>query len=161
VSSDVKTAKFDMAANIVETFPPALAQSLGAQGGGLSNITVDVSGKGQMQLPDKAAMNFQAKVGGVTVTVDSVVAGGKFYIKDPTTGNWTLAQGTSGLGQFKEDIDANLDLGAILAAAMPAGATPFPGIPANATIHLVGHISVNLHDFNSTVTVAVPSVSPS
>ncbi|TMG41305.1 MAG: hypothetical protein E6H92_00675 [Chloroflexi bacterium] len=247
MSSDVKTAKFDMAANIVETFPPALAQSLGAQGGGLSNITVDVSGKGQMQLPDKAAMNFQAKVGGVTVTVDSVVAGGKFYIKDPTTGNWTLAQGTSGLGQFsnqldpisttdllksvqsvkdlgdtklngtdvhhyeivpdktkleaqmgssglsaqmqaviknmvdkgtfhievwigkgdhllrqvKEDIDANLDLGAILAAAMPAGATPIPGIPANATIHLVGHISVNLHDFNSTVTVAVPSVSPS
>lgn len=247
MTSDVKTAKFDMTATIVETFPPELIQSLGAQGAGLSNITIDVTGNGQMQLPDKAAMNFQAKVGGVTVTVDSVVAGGKFYIKDPTTGNWTLAQGASGLGQFssqldpvsttallkavqtvkdlgdtklngvdvhhyeivpdktklqaqmgasglnaqmqavikdmvdkgtfhievwigkddhllrriKEDIDANLDLGAILAAAMPPGATPLPGMPANATIHLTGHIGVDLHDFNSTVTVTVPSVLPS
>ena len=247
MASDVKTAKFDMTATIVESFPPELVQSLGGQGSGLSNITVDVSGKGQMQLPDKAAMNFQAKVGGVTVTVDSVVAGGKFYVKDPTTGNWTVAQGTSGLGQFsnqldpisttgllkavqsvkdlgdtklngtdvhhyeivpdktkleeqmgasglnaqtqaviknmvdkgtfhieawigkddhllrqiKEDIDANLDLSAIMAAVMPSGATPLPGIPSAATIHLTGHISIGLHDFNSTVTVTVPSVAPS
>ncbi len=247
MASDVKTAKFDMTATIMETFPPELVQSLGGQGSGLSNITVDLSGKGQMQLPDRAAMNFQAKVGGVTVTLDSVVAGGKFYIKDPTTGNWTLAQGTSGFGQFSsqldpisatgllkavlsvkdlgdtklngmdvhhyeivadktkleaqmgasglsaqmqavikdmvdkgtfhievwigkddhllrritEDIDASLDLSALLGAVMPSGATPPPGIPTNATIHLTGHISVDLHDFNSTVTVTVPSVSPS
>jgi LppX_LprAFG lipoprotein len=247
MTSDVKTAKLDMTATIVESFPPELVQSLGGAASGLSNITLDLNGKGQMQLPDKAAMNFQVKIGGVTVTVDSVVAGGKLYVKDPTTGNWTLAQGTSGLGQFssqldptsatgllkavqsvkdlgdtklngtdvhhyevvpdktklqeqmgasgvnaqtqavikdmvdkgtfhievwigkddhllrriKEDIDANLDLSAIMAAVMPSGATPLPGLPSNATIHLIGHISIDLHDFNSTVTVTVPSVSPS
>lgn len=248
MASDVKTTKFDMNATILENLPPELLQSLGGQGSGLQNVSITVTGKGQMQLPDKAAMTFQAQVGGITITVDSVVAGGKFYIKDPTTGNWTIAQGTSGFGQFssqldpisttdllkavqsvkdlgdtrlngtdvhhyeivpdkakldeqmgsiglspqmqavvkdmvdkgtfhievwigkddhllrriKEDIDANLDLNAMLAAVMPSGQAPPPGsIPANASIHLTGHITIDLHDFNSAVTVTVPSVSPS
>src|SRR5436853_4617 len=155
MSSDVKTAKFDMAANIVETFPPALAQSLGAQGGGLSNGT-DVHH--YEIVPDKTKLEAQMGSSGLSAQMQAVIKNmvdkGTFHIEV-----W-IGKGDHLLRQVKEDIDANLDLGAILAAAMPAGATPIPGIPANATIHLVGHISVNLHDFNSTVTVAVPSVSP-
>ncbi len=243
--ADLKTAKFDIDVTSLLQFPPQLAQSLGAQVP--ENLSIDVNGKGQMQLPSKAAFSMQVKTGGITVTTDAVIDGGKFYIKDPTSGNWMLAQNVPGLGQLgnqldptsandvlktvqsvkdlgdttvggtsvhhydivpdkvklaqqlaganadaqtqafiqdvlnngtihvqvwigksdhllrrlQEDLDGNIDLSKELGALGQSGQLPPGAIPTNASIHFTAHIKVDLHDFNSAVTVAIPSVSPS
>ena len=64
------------------------------------------------------------------------------------------------LHQMKNDTDATIDLGKVMAASgqqLPPG---FP-IPAGATVHTVVHATISYHDFNAPVTVTVPSVAPS
>jgi hypothetical protein len=99
------SAKFDMAANILEQFPASFTQSLGPQGAALSNLAIDLSGKGQAKFPDQASMSMQVKTGSVTVSTEMVFAGGKVYMKDPQTGSFSEVPGGNAILQFSNQTD--------------------------------------------------------
>jgi len=239
----LRSAKFDLTATILEQFPAAFAQSLGPQGAALQNLSIDLSGKGQISFPDKAAMAVQVKTGSVSVSTDLVIAAGRIYVKDPQSGSYVQAQGTGNVSQFtnqtdplsaaallkaaqsvkdlggtsvggtavhhyqivldknkvadqastqaardlmrqvlqngtiqleawigtddqllrrvKEDTDARINLGQLLqtlgSSQLPSGLP----IPSDATVHTAAHVTIDYHDFNTPVTVSVPSASPS
>src|SRR5919206_1702969 len=81
--SHLQSAKFDMTVTTLEQFPAAFTQILGPQGAALSNLSIDVSGKGQAKFPGQASMAIQVKTGSITVSTDMVVSDGKVYVKDP------------------------------------------------------------------------------
>jgi hypothetical protein len=240
--SQLQSAKFDLTAAVLEQFPAAFTEQLGPAGAALANLSIDMSGKGEAKFPDKAAMSLQVKTGSITISTDMVVAAGKIYIKDPTSGTWTQPAEAQGVSQFtsqadplsgaaslktaqsikdlgdtslngkavhhyqivpdknkladqastqqakdlvrsmlengsvqlevwigkddhllyrmKNDTDATIDLAKVMQASgqqLPPG---FP-MPAGATVHTVVHATVDYHDFNASVTVSVPAVSPS
>jgi hypothetical protein len=103
--SQLQSAKFDLTATVLEQFPASLTDQLGAAGAGLSNLSIDLSGKGQAKFPDKASMSLQVKMGSMTVSTDMVLAAGKIYIKDPTSGSWTAPAGAQGVTQFTNQAD--------------------------------------------------------
>jgi len=112
----LRSAKFDLTATILEQFPAAFAQSLGPQGAALQNLSIDLSGKGQISFPDKAAMAVQVKTGSVSVSTDLVIAAGRIYVKDPQSGSYVQAQGTGNVSQFTNQTDP-LSAAALLKAA--------------------------------------------
>ncbi|HET9847951.1 MAG TPA: lipoprotein [Candidatus Dormibacteraeota bacterium] len=102
--SALQSAKFDMTANILEQFPASFTQSLGPQGSALSNLSLDMSGKGEAKFPDQASMSMQVKTGSVTISTDMVISGSKIYVKDPQSG--TFSETANGaLGQFTSQTD--------------------------------------------------------
>jgi LppX/LprAFG-like lipoprotein len=103
--SQLSSAKFDVTATLLEQFPAAFTQSLGAQGAALSNLSIDMSGKGQAKFPDAAAMTLAVKTGSVSVSTDVVVVAGKTYIKDPQSGTYIQPQGVENLSQFSSQAD--------------------------------------------------------
>lgn len=103
--SALQSAKFDVTASILEQFPAAFTQSLGPQGSALSNLSLDLSGKGQARFPDKASMSMQVKTGSISVSTDIVFSGGKIYTKDPQTGNFTETGSGNALLQFGNQTD--------------------------------------------------------
>jgi hypothetical protein len=114
--SQLHSAKFDMTATILEQFPPAFVQQLGAQGAALANLSIDMSGKGQAKFPDQASMSMQVKTAGLTVSTEMVFAGGKIYVKDPQTGSFTQPQSAGTFSQFTNQADP-LSSAAILKTA--------------------------------------------
>jgi hypothetical protein len=103
--SQLHSAKFDVTATVLEQFPAAFVEQLGPAGAALANLSIDMSGKGEAKFPDKASMSIQVKTGSMTVSTDMVFAGGKIYIKDPTSGNWTQPAGAQGVSQFTNQAD--------------------------------------------------------
>jgi hypothetical protein len=103
--SQLQSARFDLTATVLEQFPPSLTDQLGAAGAGLSNLSIDLSGKGEAKFPDKASMSLQVKIGSMTISTDMVLAAGKIYIKDPTSGSWTAPAGAQGVTQFTNQAD--------------------------------------------------------
>lgn len=103
--SALHSAKFDMTANVLEQFPPSFTQSLGAQGAALSNLSLDMSGRGQAKFPDQASMSMQVKTGSVSMSTDMVFSGSKVYIKDPQTGNYTESGAGNALSEFTNQTD--------------------------------------------------------
>ena len=103
--SHLQSAKFDLAAIVLEQFPPAFTDQLGAAGAALANLSIDLSGKGEAKFPDKASMSLQVKTGSVTISTDMVFAAGKIYIKDPASGNWTAPASAQGVSQFTNQAD--------------------------------------------------------
>lgn len=103
--SQLQSAKFDLAATVLEQFPPAFTDQLGAAGAALANLSIDMSGKGEAKFPDKASMSLQVKTGSVTISTDMVFAAGKIYIKDPASGNWTAPASAQGVSQFTNQAD--------------------------------------------------------
>ena len=103
--SQLQSAKFDLTATVLEQFPASLTDQLGTAGAALSNLSIDLSGKGQAKFPDKASMSLQVKMGSMTISTDMVLAAGKIYIKDPTSGSWTAPAGAQGVTQFTNQAD--------------------------------------------------------
>ncbi len=103
--SQLQSAKFDLAATVLEQFPPAFTDQLGAAGAALANLSIDLSGKGEAKFPDKASMSLQVKTGSMTIGTDMVFAAGKIYIKDPASGNWTAPASAQGVSQFTNQAD--------------------------------------------------------
>jgi hypothetical protein len=101
----LQSAKFDLTATVLEQFPTSFTEQLGPAGAALANLSIDMSGKGEAKFPDKASMSLQVKTGGITASTDMVFAGGKIYIKDPTSGNWTQPAGAQGVSQFTNQAD--------------------------------------------------------
>ena len=103
--SALHSAKFDMTASVLEQFPPAFTQSLGAQGAALSNLSLDMSAKGQAKFPDQASMSMQVKTGSVSINTDMVFSGSKVYVKDPQTGNYAESSAGNALSEFTNQTD--------------------------------------------------------
>ena len=103
--SQLHTAKFDVTATILEQFPAAFVEQLGPAGALLGNFSIDMSGKGDAKFPDTASMSLQVKTGGITVSTDMVLAGGKIYIRDPTSGSWTQPASAQSFSQFTNQSD--------------------------------------------------------
>jgi LppX_LprAFG lipoprotein len=64
------------------------------------------------------------------------------------------------LHRLKDDTDASIDLNQV----MQASGQPLPpgfSVPSGSSVHAVVHATIDYHDFNTTVTVTVPPVSPS
>lgn len=101
----LQSAKFDLTATVLEQFPTSFTDQLGPAGAALANLSIDMSGKGEAKFPDKAAMSLQVKTGSMTISTDMVFAGGKIYIKDPTSGNWTQPASAQGVSQFTNQAD--------------------------------------------------------
>ena len=103
--SQLQSAKFDLTATVLEQFPPSFTDQLGPAGAALANLSIDMSGKGEVKFPDKASMSLQVKTGSMTISTDMVFAAGKIYIKDPTSGNWTAPASAQGVTQFTNQAD--------------------------------------------------------
>ena len=103
--SALHSAKFDLRASILEQFPAAFTQSLGPQGSALSNLSLDLNGKGQAKFPDQASMSMQIKTGSISISTDMVLSGGKVYVKDPQTGNFEESANGNTLSQFTNQTD--------------------------------------------------------
>lgn len=101
----LQSAKFDLTATVLEQFPTSFTDQLGPAGAALANLSIDMSGKGEAKFPDKASMSLQVKTGSMTISTDMVFAGGKIYIKDPTSGNWTQPASAQGVSQFTNQAD--------------------------------------------------------
>lgn len=99
------SAKFDMTATVLEQFPPALAQSLGAQGAALANLSIDLSAKGSARFPNQESMAMTVKTGSVTINTAMVFTGGKIYLKDPQSGNFAEVPGANAFLQFSNQSD--------------------------------------------------------
>src|SRR5260370_17748426 len=102
---ELHSAKFDVTATVLEQFPAAFVEQLGPAGAALANLSIDMSGKGEAKFPDKASMSIQVKTGSMTVSTEMVFAGGKIYIKDPTSGKWTQPAGAQGVSRFTNQAD--------------------------------------------------------
>jgi hypothetical protein len=101
-ASQLKSAKFDLQGHVVMTLPPQLAQMMGqfAPGG---SVTVDVSGNGEAQFPDRYHATVNAKMSGIGVASEVVVANGQAYVKNPTSGKWQVSpQSYAFSGQLSE-----------------------------------------------------------
>jgi hypothetical protein len=86
-ASQLKSAKFDLQGHVAMTFPPQMAQMFG-QSGANGTLTVDLTGNGEAQFPDRYHMTVNAKMAGFSIATEVIVANGKAYIKNPLTQKW-------------------------------------------------------------------------
>ena len=102
-STQLKSAKFDFTGAVNMSLPAALAQLFGQSGKGAGSVTVDVSGTGAAQFPDRYQATTTVKMSNFQVATEVIVAGGKAYVKNPLTGKWQASSAshsvTDGLGQ--------------------------------------------------------------
>jgi hypothetical protein len=60
--------------------------------------------------------------------------------------------------RLQTDADYNMDLGQLM-NSLGTGSANSSGVPAASNIHAVAHMVINYHDFDSQVTITVPTVS--
>lgn len=87
-ASQLKSAKFDLQGHVAMTFPPQLAQAFGQTGSTSGTLSVDLSGNGEAQFPDRYHMTVNAKMAGFSIATEVIVANGKAYVKNPLSGKW-------------------------------------------------------------------------
>src|SRR2546430_3077598 len=89
-AGQLKSAKFDVAGNVKMTFPAALGAQLGQSGAAAGSISLDLTGNGEAQFPDRYHAVINAKMTGLSLATEFVVANGKAYVKNPLSGNWQI-----------------------------------------------------------------------
>jgi hypothetical protein len=87
-TSQLKSAKFDFTGHVNMTFPAALGQMFGQSGSTAGSLTVDMSGNGEAQFPDRYHATINAKMSGLSIATEVIVANGKAYVKNPLTSKW-------------------------------------------------------------------------
>src|SRR3989442_912945 len=93
-ASQLHSAKFDLTGNVKMTFPPQLGAMFGQSGTSAGSLALDMTGNGEAQFPDRYHATINAKLAGLSVPTEVVVANGKAYVKNPMTGKWeSSAQG--------------------------------------------------------------------
>src|SRR2546425_7501470 len=93
-ASQLHSAKFDLTGNVKMTFPPQLGAMFGQSGTTAGSLALDMTGNGEAQFPDRYHATINAKLAGLSVATEVVVANGKAYVKNPMTGKWeSSAQG--------------------------------------------------------------------
>jgi hypothetical protein len=101
-ASQLHSAKFDLSGNVKMTFPPELAKMFG-QSGGAGSLALDMTGNGEAQFPDRYHATINAKLAGLTVASEVVVANGQAYVKNPISGKWESSAQSGGLtGQLSQ-----------------------------------------------------------
>lgn len=98
-SSQLKSAKFDLQGGVTLTLPAALGQALGSAGSN-GTVTVNLSGNGEAQFPDRYHAVLNVKMQGFSVATEVIVANGKAYVKNPLTNKWEVSSGSAGLDQL-------------------------------------------------------------
>src|SRR3989475_6475261 len=85
-ASQLPSAKFDLRGNVKMTFPPQLGAMFGQSGTTAGSLALDMTGNGEAQFPDRYHATINAKLAGLSVATEVVVANGKAYVKNPMTG---------------------------------------------------------------------------
>jgi hypothetical protein len=102
-ASQLHSAKFDLQGNVKMTFPPALGQMFGQSGTGAGSLALDVTGNGEAQFPDRYHAVINAKLAGISVATEVIVANGKAYVKNPLNGKWEVSSQPGGItGQLSQ-----------------------------------------------------------
>ena len=102
-ASQLHSAKFDLQGNVKMTFPPALGQMFGQSGTAAGSLALDVTGNGEAQFPDRYHAVINAKVAGISVATEVIVANGKAYVKNPLNGQWEVSSQPGGItGQLSQ-----------------------------------------------------------
>src|SRR5260370_32926366 len=83
------------------TFPPEMAQKLG-QNGGAGSFSLDMTGTGEAQFPDRYHATINAKIAGMSIMTEVVVANGKAYVKNPLTNKWQVSASSGLTSQFSQ-----------------------------------------------------------
>jgi hypothetical protein len=102
-STQLKSAKFDLVGNVKMTFPAQLGQMFGQSGSGAGSVALDMSGNGEAQFPDRYRATINAKLAGLSITTEVVVANGQAYVRNPITQKWESSAQSSGItGQLSQ-----------------------------------------------------------
>jgi hypothetical protein len=101
-AGQLHSAKFDLQGNVKMTFPAQLGQALG-QSGSAGSISLDMTGTGEAQFPDRYHAAVTVKISGLSVASEVVVANGTAYVKNPLTNKWQVSPQSSGItGQLSQ-----------------------------------------------------------
>ena len=100
-ASQLHSAKFDLQGNVKMTFPAEMGKMFGQSGAAAGSVSLDLSGTGEAQFPDRYHATINAKLAGLSVATEVIVADGKAYIKNPVSGKWQVSAqaGITGLSQ--------------------------------------------------------------
>jgi hypothetical protein len=102
-STQLKAAKFDLVGNVKMTFPAQLGQMFGQSGSGAGSVALNITGNGEAQFPDRYHATINAKLAGLSITTEVVVANGQAYVKNPMTQKWqSSAQSSALTGQLSQ-----------------------------------------------------------
>jgi hypothetical protein len=122
-TSQLKSAKFDFQGHVNMTFPAALGQMFGQSGSTAGSLTVDMNGNGEAQFPDRYHATINAKMSGLSIATEVIVANGKAYVKNPLTTKWEVSTQSGNLtdqlgqadplsaGQLLKSVKSITDLG--------------------------------------------------
>jgi hypothetical protein len=95
-AEQLHSAKFDLSGHVAFTYPPELAKTM-QQNGMPGNLTIDLSGPGEAQFPDRYRATINANMSGMSITTKVVSVGGKNYVQNPLTQKWQVSDsGLSG-----------------------------------------------------------------
>lgn len=101
-ASQLKSATFDLQGHVVMTFPPQLAQMM-KQVAPSGSVTVDLTGNGEAQFPDRYHARLNVKMSGFSIATEVIVANGQAYTKNPLSGKWEASNQSYGFsGQVNE-----------------------------------------------------------
>ncbi|HEV2013823.1 MAG TPA: hypothetical protein VGR77_08085 [Candidatus Dormibacteraeota bacterium] len=102
-AGQLHSAKFDLQGNVKMTFPAQLGQVFGQSGAAAGSISLDMTGTGEAQFPDRYHAVINAKIAGMSVATEVVVANGKAYVKNPLTLKWQVSPQSGGItGQLSQ-----------------------------------------------------------
>lgn len=102
-AGQLKSAKFDLEGKVTMTFPAALGAQLGQSGAAAGTISLDLSGTGEAQFPDRYHALINARMSGMSLATEVVVANGKAYVKNPLSGKWQVSEPSTGItGQLSQ-----------------------------------------------------------
>ncbi len=100
-ASQLHSAKFDLQGSVKMTFPAEMGKMFGQSGAAAGSVSLDMSGTGEAQFPDRYHAKVSAKLAGLSVDTEVIVANGKAYVKNPVSGQWQVSPqaGITGLSQ--------------------------------------------------------------
>jgi hypothetical protein len=101
-SSQLHSAKFDLSGSVKMTFPPELAKTFGQSGATAGSLALDMTGNGEAQFPDRYHATINAKLAGLSVATEVVVANGQAYVKNPISGKWQSSAQPGLTGQLSQ-----------------------------------------------------------
>lgn len=87
-AGQLHSAKFDLQGNVRMTFPAEMGKMFGQTGSAAGSLALDMSGKGEAQFPDRYHATITAKLSGLSIATEVVVANGQAYVKNPMTSKW-------------------------------------------------------------------------
>jgi hypothetical protein len=101
-ASQLHSAKFDLQGDVKMTFPAEMGKMFGQSGAAAGSVSLDMSGTGEAQFPDRYHATINAKLAGLSVATEVIVANGKAYVKNPVSGKWQVSAQAGITGQLSQ-----------------------------------------------------------